>query len=430
MYTTKKSRQLFAQAKQHIPGGVNSPVRSFYAVGGTPLFIQSAKGAIIRDADGNEYIDYVGSWGPMILGHAHPQLLKALKTAAENSTSFGAPTEMEVKLALLMKEMVPGLEMVRMVNSGTEACMSALRLARAFTKRNKFIKFDGCYHGHADAFLKKAGSGVSTLGIQHVPGVPQAVAADTIIAQFNDLKSVAALFQKNKKQIAAIIVEPVAGNMGCIPPQPGFLEGLRKLCDTNGALLIFDEVMTGFRLAAGGAAALFGIRPDLMTYGKVIGGGLPVGAYGGRKEIMQLIAPSGSVYQAGTLSGNPLAMACGYAVLKELKNNPGIYKKLEKKGRELEDGLKAVFKKQKIKTQFNRVGSMLSFHFTKEPVVDFTSAATGDNDTFKKFFHAMLKEGVYFPPSAYEAFFLSAGHKQKTLEKTMSAAEKALKKIV
>lgn len=424
--STTKSQQLFTEAKLHIPGGVNSPVRSFYAVGGTPLFIESAKGAIIKDADGNKYIDYVGSWGPMILGHANPKVVKALNKAAKKSTSFGAPTEMEVKVAKLMKEMVPGLEMVRMVNSGTEACMSAIRLARAYTKRNKIIKFEGCYHGHADAFLVKAGSGVSTLGIQRVPGVPEVISQDTLVAPFNDIASVEALFEKNQHQVSAVIIEPVAGNMGCIPPQPNFLRMLRKLCSANNTLLIFDEVMTGFRVAKGGAAELFGIKPDLMTYGKIIGGGLPVGAYGGKKEIMQMIAPSGSVYQAGTLSGNPLAMACGYTLLKEIHTGKKLYDKLEEKGKFLEEGLRDVLARKKIKAQINRVGSMLSVHFCDEPVTDFASAKKGDNDTFKKFFHSMLKHGVYLPPSAYEAFFISAAHEKKHLVQTIKAVEESI----
>ncbi len=426
LHKQSTSQHLFKEACKHIPGGVNSPVRSFYAVGGTPVFIQSAKGAIIRDADGNEYIDYVGSWGPMILGHAHPKVLKAIQQAAKKSTSFGAPTEMEIKLAKLMKAMVTGLEMVRMVNSGTEACMSVIRLARAFTKRNKIIKFEGCYHGHADAFLVKAGSGVSTLGIQQVPGVPANISGDTLVAHYNDLKSVSSLFTKNKNNIAAIIIEPVAGNMGCIPPQKGFLEGLRKLCDTHGALLIFDEVMTGFRLSRGGAVELFGIQPDLMTYGKIIGGGLPVGAYGGKKEIMQMLAPSGPVYQAGTLSGNPLAMSSGYAVLNELNKNPYIYKKLEEKGAFMENQLTEVLTKKKVPFQINRVGSMMSVHFTDEPVVNFASAKKGDNALFKRFFHALLKRGIYYPPSAYEAFFISLAHKKSLLQKTIEAVKSSV----
>ncbi len=419
---TSKSQQFFSQAQLHIPGGVNSPVRSFNAVGGTPLFIQSAQGAIIRDIDGNEYIDYVGSWGPMILGHAHPKVVKALQEAVSKSTSFGAPTEMEVKLAQLIKQMVPGLEKIRFVNSGTEACMSAIRLARAFTKRNKIIKFEGCYHGHADAFLVKAGSGASTLGIQDSPGVPKSITKDTLIAGFNNLDLVSYLFTAHKDEVAAIIVEPVAGNMGCIPPQPGFLEGLRKMCDENGALLIFDEVMTGFRIAKGGAIERYGAKPDLITYGKIIGGGLPVGAYGGKDQIMKLIAPAGHVYQAGTLSGNPLAMTSGYITLKELNDNPKIYDELEKKGKYLEDGLRNAFKKSKAKVQINRVGSMVSLHFTDEAVVDFATAKTSDNDTFKKFFHAMLKAGIYLPPSAYEAFFISTEHATALLDKTIKAA--------
>ncbi|HXH20277.1 MAG TPA: glutamate-1-semialdehyde 2,1-aminomutase [Chitinophagales bacterium] len=414
----------FREAQRHIPGGVNSPVRSFYAVGGTPLFIESAKGAIIRDIDGNEYIDYVGSWGPMILGHAHPKVVKALKEATAKSASFGAPTQMEVKLAKLMKQMAVGLEMVRFVNSGTEACMSAIRLARAYTKRNKIIKFEGCYHGHADSFLIKAGSGVSTLGIQNVPGVPQAVADDTLVARFNDLKDVETLFKSNKKKIAAVIVEPVAGNMGCIPPANGFLEGLRKLCDANGALLIFDEVMTGFRVASGGAVQLYGVIPDLMTFGKIIGGGLPVGAYGGREDVMKMIAPSGNVYQAGTLSGNPLAMTAGFVTLSELNTHPRIYQKLDEKGEILENGLREVFDKKRISVQINRVGSMMSLHFTKEPVTDFASAKRGDNTFFKKFFHSMLKAGIYLPPSPFEAFFISITHSNILLKETIGAIEK------
>jgi len=425
----RKSQQLFKQAQHLFPGGVNSPVRSFCAVGGKPLFIESAKGAIIRDADGNEYIDYVGSWGPMILGHAHPKVVKALKAAADKSTSFGAPTEMEVKLAELMGEMVVGLEMVRFVNSGTEACMSAIRLARAFTGRNKIIKFEGCYHGHADSFLVKAGSGVSTLGIQDSPGVPKSITKDTLISPFNNQEMVSYLFTAHKEEVAAVIIEPVAGNMGCIPPAHGFLEGIRKLCDENSALLIFDEVMTGFRVAMGGAIELYGVIPDLITFGKIIGGGLPVGAYGGRKDIMKMIAPSGNVYQAGTLSGNPLAMACGYAVLNELKKNPRVYEKLDKKGEMLENGLWEVFAKTDIPVQINRVGSMMSIHFTDEKVVDFSTAKKGDNDTFKRFFHAMMKQGIYLPPSPYEAFFISAAHDAGLLERTLNAVKKiSLKK--
>ena len=418
---TSKSDKLFTQAQLHIPGGVNSPVRSFYAVGGTPVFIESAKGAIIRDVDGNEYIDYVCSWGPMILGHSYPKVVSALKEAVAKSTSFGAPTEMEVKLAELMKQMVPVLDKVRMVNSGTEACMSAIRLARAFTKRNKIIKFEGCYHGHADAFLVKAGSGASTFGTQDSPGIPKSITKDTLIAQFNDLELVSYLFTAHKGEVAAIIVEPVAGNMGCIPPNGGFLKGLRKLCDDNQALLVFDEVMTGFRIAGGGAVEKYGIKPDLVTYGKIIGGGLPVGAYGGRDEIMEMVAPTGPVYQAGTLSGNPLAMTGGYVVLKELNDNPGIYDDLEDKGKYLEEGLSDVFNKSKARIWINRVGSMLSIHFTDEPVVDFATAKKGDKDIFKKFFHKMLKKGIYMPPSAYEAFFISTGHDTAILDKTIQA---------
>lgn len=425
-----KSRHLFTQAQRHIPGGVNSPVRSFCAVGGTPPFIASAKGAIIRDADGNEYIDYVGSWGPMILGHAHPRVVKALKEAAAKSTSFGAPTEAEVKLAVLMKQMVTGLDMVRFVNSGTEACMSAVRLARASTGRNKIIKFEGCYHGHADLFLIQAGSGVSTLGLHDVPGVPKSIAKDTLIARFNDLKVVSYLFTAHRNEVAAVIVEPVAGNMGCIPAERGFLEGLRKLCDDHGALLIFDEVMTGFRVAPGGAVQLFGVVPDLITFGKIIGGGLPVGAYGGRGDIMKMVAPSGGVYQAGTLSGNPLAMVAGYVTLQKLHADAHIYLKLDEKGAMLEDGLREVFEKKKIPVQINRAGSMMSIHFTGKPVVDFDSARKGDNETFKRFFHAMLRQGIYLPPSPYEAFFVSAAHSTRQLKQTIKASLKAASSII
>jgi glutamate-1-semialdehyde 2,1-aminomutase len=421
MLNNKKSIQLFERAQQSIPGGVNSPVRAFKSVGGTPLFFQSAKGAILKDADGNEYIDYVGSWGPMILGHAHPKITAAIQQTVVNGTSFGAPTELEIQLAELMVQMVPNIDKVRMVNSGTEACMSAIRLARGFTGRDKIIKFEGCYHGHADSFLIKAGSGGATLGIPNSPGVTKGTAQDTLTASYNNLKEVEALVQKNHRQIAAIIVEPVAGNMGCVLPQTGFLEGLRKLCDMENILLIFDEVMTGFRLARGGAQELFNVKADIVCFGKIIGGGMPVGAYAACKEIMDYVAPVGPVYQAGTLSGNPVAMIAGYTLLKELNDNPNIYTELDEKATHLKSHI-AYRIQITIGThiEINQIGSMISLHFTDEPVIDFESAKKGDNDTFKKFFHHMLNHGIYIPPSAYETWFLSNTLTYEQLDKTIS----------
>ncbi|GIV33151.1 MAG: glutamate-1-semialdehyde 2,1-aminomutase [Chitinophagales bacterium] len=419
---TQRSEELFAKACRLLPGGVNSPVRSFKAVGGHPLFIRSAQGAILQDEDGNTYIDYVGSWGPMILGHAHPAVTAALQEAVVQSVSFGAPVEAEMRLAEVITRMVPGMGKIRMVNSGTEACMSAVRLARAFTRKSKILKFEGCYHGHADAFLVKAGSGMSTLGIPNAAGVPPAAVQDTIIVPFNNLKAVERAVDAYKNEIAAIITEPVAGNMGCIAPAEHFLAGLRHLCDEAGALLIFDEVMTGFRLAPGGAAERFGIQPDLFTFGKIIGGGLPVGAYGGRAEIMDLVAPVGPVYQAGTLSGNPLAMTAGFVTLQVIRQTPGFYEKLEEQSHYLESGLREALGALSVPFQINRVGSMLSVHFTEKPVMDFASAREGDNVFFRKFFHHMLQAGIYLPPSPYEAWFVSALHEREHLDRTIAAA--------
>jgi glutamate-1-semialdehyde 2,1-aminomutase len=422
-----KSEQLFQRAQQSIPGGVNSPVRAFKSVGGNPIFIKRAKGAYLYDADANQYIDYINSWGPMILGHAYDPVVKAIQQRTLDSTSFGAPTELEVEMAELIKSMVPNVDLVRMVSSGTEACMSAIRLARGYTGRNKIIKFEGCYHGHADSFLVKAGSGVATFNIQSVPGVPPGVSADTLTAPYNDLYAVQKIVAK--QEVAAIIIEPVAGNMGCILPEPGFLEGLRQLCTDEGIVLIFDEVMTGFRLAKGGAQERLKIDADLITYGKVIGAGMPVGAFGGKKEIMQHISPLGNVYQAGTLSGNPLAMIAGYTLLKELNDNPAIYQQLEEKGSYLKQGLKNVLEEANIPFVINQMGSMISVHFSKAAVTDFASASAADNAFFNKFFHAMLDRGIYLPPSAFESWFLSNALTTKDLDKTIAAARESLIEI-
>jgi glutamate-1-semialdehyde 2,1-aminomutase len=401
------SEALFTRAKQSIPGGVNSPVRAFKSVGGNPVFVKRAQGTYLYDEDDNKYIDCIASWGPMILGHAHPKITAAIQQQVFNGTSYGTPTELEINMAELIKSLVPNVDLIRMVNSGTEACMSAIRLARGYTGRNKIIKFDGCYHGHADAFLVKAGSGVATLNIQTVPGVSDAVANDTLVAAYNNLAQVERLVAQYKGQIAAIIIEPVAGNMGCILPQPGFLEGVRKICDAENLVLIFDEVMTGFRLAAGGAQQALNIDADLICYGKIIGAGLPVGAFGGKRKIMECIAPLGTVYQAGTLSGNPLAMIAGFTLLSELKNNPAIYQELAEKTMLLHESLADVFNSQNIPVQINRIGSMISVHFSDHPVTDFVSAASADNELFKKYFHHMLANGVYLPPSAFESWFLN-----------------------
>jgi glutamate-1-semialdehyde 2,1-aminomutase len=425
----EKSKDLFLRAQRSIPGGVNSPVRAFKSVGGTPLFIERAKGAYLFDVDGNRYLDYISSWGPMILGHAHEPVVRAICQYAAYSTSYGAPTELEIQMAERIRRMVPQVDLIRMVSSGTEACMSAIRLARGFTGKNKIIKFEGNYHGHADPFLVKAGSGLATLHIQTVPGVTSGVAADTLTAPYNDLQTLDRLVERHPGQIAAIIVEPVAGNMGCIPPADGFLAGLRTVCDRQGIVLIFDEVMTGFRLAAGGAQQWFGIDADLVTYGKVIGGGLPVGAFGGKKDIMEQVAPLGKVYQAGTLSGNPIAMIAGYTVLGELLAKPQIYQELEDKTRYLNQGLAELFRAASVPARINQVGSMISVHFGQHPVVDFASAAACDIDRFGRFFHAMLRRGIYLPPSAFESWFLSNALTQADLDRTLEAASESIAEI-
>src|SRR5215207_5268993 len=425
-----KSQELFTRAQASIPGGVNSPVRAFKSVGGTPIFLQKAKGAYLYDVDSNRYIDYINSWGPMILGHAFEPVAEAIQKKVLNSTSFGAPTELEVELAELVKSMVPNVDLIRMVSSGTEACMSAIRLARGYTGRNKIIKFEGCYHGHADSFLVKAGSGVATLNIQTVPGVTSGVSADTLTASFNNLKTVQQLATTHKGEIAAIIIEPVAGNMGCILPVAGFLEGLRKLCTEEGIVFIFDEVMTGFRLAPGGAQERLHIDADLVTYGKVIGAGMPVGAFGGKKEIMQHISPLGQVYQAGTLSGNPLAMIAGYTLLYHLKNTPGVYQELEEKANYLKAGLQKALRPAKTPFVINQLGSMISIHFSTKPVIDFASAAAADNALFNRFFHAMLDRGIYLPPSAFETWFLSTALTKEDLDTTIQAAEESINEVM
>lgn len=418
---TTTSQQLFSRAQQHIPGGVNSPVRAFKSVGGTPVFFSHANGAYLFDADGNKYIDYINSWGPMIMGHAFEPVTKGIQEYAGRSTSFGAPTELEIKMAALIKSMVPNVDLIRMVNSGTEACMSAIRVARGYTGKNKIIKFEGCYHGHADSFLVKAGSGVATFDIQNVPGVTAGVAADTLTAPYNNLTAVEKLLSENKNEVAAIIIEPVAGNMGCIIPQPGFLEGLRKLCDEHKVVFIFDEVMTGFRLSPGGAQQLLNINADLVTYGKVIGAGMPVGAFGGKKEIMECVAPLGKVYQAGTLSGNPLAMIAGYTLLTHLKNNSTIYDRLSATGEFLKAEMAKVFTEKNIPVCINQLGSMISVHFTDKAVNNFDDALNCNITLFNKFFHHMLAAGIYLPPSAFESWFLSDALGEGELEKTLSA---------
>ena len=429
MYEYTSSKSLFERAQQSIPGGVNSPVRAFKSVGGTPVFVAKAKGAYLYDEDGQKYIDYIASWGPMILGHAHQPIISAIQQKAEDSTSFGAPTLLEIEMAELIKSMTRNVDLVRMVNSGTEACMSAIRLARGYTGRNKFIKFEGCYHGHADMFLVKAGSGLATFNIQAVPGVTAANAQDTLTAPYNDLVAVEQLVADHKDEIAAIIIEPIAGNMGCILPQEGFIEGLRKICTENGIVLIFDEVMTGFRMATGGAQEILNIDADLVCYGKVIGAGMPVGAFGGKKEIMVHIAPLGSVYQAGTLSGNPLAMAAGIALLKELKADPGIYKELEAKTIYLRDGLNKVLAESGVPYVINQRGSMISVHFSAQAVTDFATAAAADLPRFNQFFHEMLKRGIYLPPSAFESWFLNNALTYADLNETIAAAKLSLEAI-
>ena len=417
----QRSSQLFKDANSSIPGGVNSPVRAFKSVGGTPVFMKSAKGAILHDVDGNHYIDYINSWGPQILGHAFEPVISAIKETAEKGTSFGTPSEIEVEIADMITSMVPGIEMIRMVNSGTEACMSAVRLARGVTGREKIIKFAGCYHGHSDAFLIAAGSGAMTFGTPNSPGVTQGTAKDTLLAQFNNIESVRKILTDHGHDVATLIIEPVAGNMGCIAPAPGFLEALRTLCDEYGVLLIFDEVMSGFRVSAGGAQAHYGVTADIVCFGKIIGGGLPVGAFAGRKEIMNYLAPAGPVYQAGTLSGNPLAMAAGYTMVKHLRDNPKIYSDLEKTSSEIEEGIRSVLSSKSIAHTINRVGSMMSVHFCDNPVVDLQSAMVGNNSTFKRFFHHMLNNGVYLPPSAFESWFVCSEIKSSAVSQTLDA---------
>lgn len=423
-----QSEHLFAEALKYIPGGVNSPVRAFRAVGGNPFFVAEAAGARIRDVDGNEFIDYVLTWGPAILGHAHPKIISAVKAAAEHGTSFGIPNAFEVKMAKLICDFVPGVQKVRMTNSGTEACMSAVRLARGFTKRDKIIKFDGCYHGHADSLLVRAGSGALTFGHPDSAGVPAAFTQHTVVVPYNDVEAVKEAFAANPGAIAGIIVEPVPGNAGLYLPKPGYLEFLREITTANGALLIFDEVMTGFRLAKGGAQERFKVRPDLSTFGKVIGGGLPVGAFGGRAEIMDYLAPLGPVYQAGTLSGNPLAMAAGIANLEELLDG-GAYCQLEELGEQLESGMKDAAKSANIPMQFNSCGSMFCGYFTAEPVWNLADAMKSDRERFKKFFHGMLKEGIYLAPSQFESGFISTAHTPGDIEKTVRAAAKTLRTL-
>ncbi len=424
-----KSEQLFSRAQRSMPGGVNSPVRAFKSVGGTPIFMQRAKGAYLYDADGNKYIDYINSWGPMILGHAFEPVVEAIQKKAVDSTSFGTPTELEIEMAELIKSMVSNVDLIRMVSSGTEACMSAIRLARGYTGRNKIIKFEGCYHGHADSFLVKAGSGVATFNIQRVPGVTAGVANDTLTAPYNDIDAVHQLIAEHKNQIAAIIIEPVAGNMGCILPAENFLEQLRKICNEENIVFIFDEVMTGFRLSQGGAQERLKIDADLVTYGKVIGAGMPVGAFGGKFEIMQHIAPLGNVYQAGTLSGNPIAMIAGYTLLNHLKNNPAVYDELDAKGKYLKDELQKIFDEANIPVAISQIGSMISVFFTNKPVNNFTDASSSNITMFNKFFHVMLNKGIYLPPSAYESWFLSNVLSYADLNYTIIAAKKAIKEL-
>jgi glutamate-1-semialdehyde 2,1-aminomutase len=422
------SQALFARAKQRIPGGVNSPVRAFRGVGGNPVFFQRGEGACLTDVDGNKYIDYVGSWGPLILGHAHPSIIEAVVSATRKGTSFGAPHPAEVELAELICSIVPSIEKVRLVCSGTEATSAAVRLARAATQREQILKFEGCYHGAADSFLVKAGSGVETLGLPDSPGVPRAVAQLTLTAPFNDINAAREVFERNGSQIACAIIEPVVGNMGVLAPNPGYLQELKQLCQASGALLIFDEVMTGFRVARGGAQELYGVKPDLTTLGKVIGGGLPVGAYGGRQDLMAQIAPEGPVYQAGTLSGNPLAVAGGLAGLREL-GKPGIYEKLEANAAALASGLVAAAKAAKGPLTLNRVGSMWTAFFTPSHVFDYASAKKADTSLFARFFHAMLDQGVFLPPSQFEAAFVSTAHNQSEIDQTLSAARKAFREL-
>ncbi len=428
--STEKSKQLFEAAKKYIPGGVNSPVRAFKSVGGDPLFITHGKGSKFYDADGNEYIDYIGSWGPHLFGHNPPFIKNALLKAIENGTSFGAPTELEIKMAGLIVELVPSVEKVRMVNSGTEATMSAIRAARGFTEKEKFIKFEGCYHGHADYFLIKAGSGALTLGVPTSPGVTKGNASDTLVADYNNIDSVKKLLNTNKGEIAAVIIEPIAGNMGVVSSNKNFLMELRFLCNEENIVLIFDEVMTGFRVAAGGAQKVLGITPDISTFGKIIGGGLPVGAFGGKEEIMDMIAPVGPVYQAGTLSGNPLAMAAGVAALSHIKKHPELYDELEIKSTYLENGFKENLNSIRKSYAMNRVGSMMCMFFTEEPVEDFNSAVKSDTELYGKYYHQMLQRGIYLAPAQFEALFVSTAHSNENLDKTIEAQRESLMSLL
>ena len=423
------SKSLFDRAKQFIPGGVNSPVRAFRAVGGNPVFMKRAKGAFLYDEDGNEYVDLINSWGPMILGHAHPVVEEAIKKALVDSPSFGAPTSREVEMAELICSIMPSIEKVRMVNSGTEATMSAIRVARGFTGKDKFIKIEGCYHGHGDSFLIAAGSGALTFGSPDSPGVTKGTAQDTVIAPFNDLRAIEEIILKNENQIAAIILEPVVGNMGCVLPEPGYLSGLRSLCDKYGVLLIFDEVMTGFRLSLGGAQELYGIKPDLTTLGKIIGGGLPVGAYGGRREIMDAVSPVGPIYQAGTLSGNPLAMAAGLAMLNHLKQNPDIYSQLNNQTSTLVGEIKKQYQAQGYHYTINQVGSMFTLFFSDQKVIDFATAMTADTQRFASYFQSMLADGIYLAPSQFEAMFISTAINDSIIDRILQASKKALKNV-
>ncbi|MCH7524984.1 MAG: glutamate-1-semialdehyde 2,1-aminomutase [Bacteroidetes bacterium] len=425
----QRSSALFAEAEKVIPGGVNSPVRAFKAVGGTPIFVKEAKGAYLYDEDGNRLIDYINSWGPMLLGHAYEPVVKAVIEKAKKGTSFGMPTEIETQIAALAVSMVPNIDKIRFVNSGTEACMSAVRLARGYTGKDKIIKFAGCYHGHSDSFLIQAGSGAVTFGTPNSPGVTAGTAKDTLLARYNDIENVETLIAANTGEIACIIIEPVAGNMGCIPPKDGFLQALRMLCDTNNILLIFDEVMTGFRLAKGGVQELFNVNADIVCFGKVIGGGLPVGAFAARNEIMNHLSPLGPVYQAGTLSGNPLAMAAGLAMLTEINNDTEIFNRLSEKTAYLHKGFTKVLNENNITHTINRIGSMISVHFAKDEVIDFESSAKGNNETFKKFFHGLLNEGIYIAPSAFETWFITDALSYQDLDDTIAAVATVAKTL-
>jgi len=427
---TEQSKNLFEQANKYIPGGVNSPVRAFRAVGGNPLFIKFAKGPYLFDEDGNKFIELINSWGPMILGHANPLIEKAVLDSIGGSLSFGAPTKKEIEMAELITSIMPSVEKVRMVNSGTEATMAAVRVARGFTGRSKIIKFEGCYHGHGDSFLIAAGSGAVTMGVPDSPGVTQGVANDTLTAPYNDLNAVQQLVDASKNQVAAIIIEPVAGNMGCVLPKEGYLEGLRKICDQEGIVFIFDEVMTGFRIALGGAQEVFKIKPDLTTLGKIIGGGMPVGAYGGKKEIMDFVSPAGPVYQAGTLSGNPIAMSAGLAMLNYLKSNPSVYSQLQKTTDRIVNGIKGNLNKLGLDFQINQMGSMFTLFFTSEPVVNFETAKKSDVQLFGKYFHAMLEKGVYLAPSQYEALFISTAITDELADEIVKANYESLEQVL